>query len=203
MGDLEKFIHRDDLIHPLIKVACVHAQFETIHPFLDGNGRLGRLIITYLLCSWKVLDKPLLYISYFFKAHRTEYYARLMEIRLRGDWESWIKFFLRAVKESSELATHTATDIHKLITSDREAVKKKPSSSITEQAFDQFCRQPILTNANLVDCLKTTKPTIQKALDNLISHGVISEISGKKRGRSYAYKAYLDILTKDTITQIG
>jgi len=114
MSDLEKFIHEADRIPPLMKAALIHAQFETIHPFLDGNGRLGRLLITYLLCMWKVLEKPLLYISYHFKAHRTEYYARLMDVRLRGDWESWIKFFLRGVEESAEMAVQAATEIHQL-----------------------------------------------------------------------------------------
>ena len=93
MSNLESFVHAEDKMPPLIKAALVHAQFETIHPFLDGNGRLGRLLIAFLLCDWKVLNRPLLYLSYYFKAYRSEYYARLMDIRTKGDWEAWVKFF--------------------------------------------------------------------------------------------------------------
>jgi Fic family protein len=203
MSDLEKFIHSTERTPPLIKVALIHAQFETIHPFLDGNGRLGRLLITYLLCMWKVLDKPLLYLSYFFKANRTEYYARLMDVRNQGNWEAWIKFFLRGVKESAEMASEAATEIYKLHTKDRKTLQDAPMSTNGMLAFEQFCREPILTNAILMDRLKSTKPTIQKILDQLSNLGIIHEVSGKKRGRRYAYKNYLDILTRDTVTKIG
>lgn len=203
MSGLETFIHAPDRMSPLIKAALIHAQFETIHPFLDGNGRLGRLLITYLLCMWKVLDQPLLYLSYFFKANRTEYYAKLMGVRYQGDWEAWIKFFLHGVKESAEMAVNAATEIHKLHTRDR---KKLQNASLTATAlvvFEQFCREPILTNAILLKRLDSTKPTIQKALEALISLGLIREVSGKKRGRRYAYKEYLDILTRDTNLKVG
>lgn len=203
MSELEKFIHQPDRMPPLIKVALIHAQFETIHPFLDGNGRLGRLLITYLLVLWKVLAKPLLYISYYFKAHRTEYYARLMDIRLRGDWESWIKFFLRAVFESAEMGTQSATEIHKLMAADRAHVQAEDVSPTTLQVYDRFCREPILTNPILVMRLKSSKPTIQRALAYLQKLGIIHEVSGKQRRRRYAYQAYLDILTRDTTTRIG
>lgn len=200
MSELEKFIHATDRVPPLIKVALIHAQFETIHPFLDGNGRLGRLLITYLLCMWKVLDKPLLYLSYFFKANRTEYYAKLMDIRFRGEWEAWIKFFLRGVQESAEVASTAAIEIYKLHTRDRKTLQSSSPTSTGLLVYDQFCREPILTNAILISRIKSTKPTIQKALNALLSLGLINEISGKKRGRRYAYKEYLDILTRDTIT---
>lgn len=203
MSDLEKFIHASDRMPPLLKVALIHAQFETIHPFLDGNGRLGRLLITYLLCMWKVLDKPLLYLSYFFKSNRTEYYARLMEVRTHGNWEGWLKFFLRGVKEGSEMAAGAATEIYKLHTMDRKNLQKSSLSARCMLAFDQFCHEPILTNARLMDRLKSTKPTTQKILDQLVKLKIIHEVSGKKRGRRYAYKNYLEILTRDTITKIG
>jgi Fic family protein len=203
MSELEKFIHAADKIPPLIKVALIHAQFETIHPFLDGNGRLGRLLITFLLVHWKVLDKPLLYISYYFKAHRTEYYARLMDIRTQGDWESWIKFFLRAVHESAEMAAESATEIHNLITADRVSIQSEDVTPATLAIYDQFCREPILTNPILVTRLKSSKPTVQRALNHLIRLGIIVEVSGKKRRRRYAYRAYLSILTRDTTTRIG
>lgn len=203
MSELEKYIHHVDRMPPLIKVAFIHAQFETIHPFLDGNGRLGRLLITYLLVLWKVLDKPLLYISYYFKAHRTEYYARLMDIRLRGDWESWVKFFLRAVWESAEMGAQSATEIHKLMTADRNRVQAEKLSPTIIHVYDHFCREPILTNPILVSKLKSSKPTIQRALEHLQKLGIIHEVSGKQRRRRYAYQAYLDILTRDTTTRVG
>lgn len=203
MSELEKFIHAADKIPPLIKVALIHAQFETIHPFLDGNGRLGRLLITFLLVHWKVLDKPLLYISYYFKAHRTEYYARLMDIRTQGDWESWIKFFLKAVHESAEMAAESATEIHNLMTADRVSIQSEDVTPATLVIYDQFCREPILTNPILVTRLKSSKPTVQRALDHLMRLGIIVEVSGKKRRRRYAYRAYLSILTRDTTTRIG
>jgi Fic family protein len=187
----------------LKKAALILAQFETIHPFLDGNGRLGRLLITTLLCMWKVLEKPLLYISYHFKAHRTEYYARLLDVRLRGDWEGWIKFFLRGVEESAEIAAQAATEIHKLHQADRVRIQDSSPTSSTLLVYNQFCREPILTNSILVNRLGSTKPTIQKSLDALITLGLIHEVSGKKRGRRYAYQQYLDILTRDTVTRMG
>ena len=203
ISNLEKFIHRQDHIPALIKLAMIHAQFETIHPYLDGNGRLGRLLITYLLCSWEILDKPLLYISYSLKAHRTEYYARLMDVRLIGDWESWVKFFLRAVKESSEIAAQAAMEIFQLHKKHRELLLGGNPSKSTILVYEYFCRVPILSNGLLVKKLKSTKPTIQNALDSLEGLGLIFEASGKKRGRRYVYKEYLDILTRDTVTRIG
>jgi Fic family protein len=203
MSELEKFIHHPDMMPPLFKVALIHAQFETIHPFLDGNGRLGRLLITFLLVHWKVLDKPLLYISYYFKAYRTEYYARLMDVRLRGDWEAWIKFFLRAVHESAEIGVQSATDIHRLMTTDRAQLQQEDASPSTLQVYEHFCREPILTNTNLVKDLKLSKPTIQRALEYLKKRRIITETSGKQRHRRYAYQAYLQILTRDTTTRIG
>lgn len=203
MSELEKYIHEDDRTPALMKAALIHAQFETIHPFLDGNGRLGRLLITYLLCFWKVLVKPLLYISYYFKAHRTEYYARLMDVRMRGDWETWVKFFLRAVHESAEMAAQAATDIHHLHDKDRKRLRKVQPGATTYLVYDVFCHEPILSNANLVKRLASTKPTIQKALESLVEIGLIQEISGKKHGRRYAYQEYLEILTRDTTTEIG
>ncbi len=185
------------------RVALIHAQFETIHPFLDGNGRLGRLLITFLLVHWQVLDKPLLYISYYFKAYRTEYYARLMDIRLRGDWEAWIKFFLRAVHASAEMGVQSATEIHKLMSSDRARIQNEDVSPTTLQIYDHFCREPMLTNSILVMKLKSSKPTVQRTLEYLLKLGIIREISGKQRRRRYAYQAYLDILTRDTTTRIG
>lgn len=203
MSDLEKFIHSQNSMAPLIKAALIHAQFETIHPFLDGNGRLGRLLITYLLCYWRVLDRPLLYLSYYFKAYRTEYYAKLMDVRFKGDWEGWIKFFLKAVSESAEMANTAALEIHHLHQSNREALQQSKPTAYTLQVFNEFCKAPIWTVQELLAQHNSSKPKIQRAIDHLIELGFLQETSGKQRNRKYAYASYLQILTRDTTTKIG
>ena len=203
MSDLEKFIHTEDQIPPLVKAALIHAQFETIHPFLDGNGRLGRLLITYLLCYWKILDRPLLYLSYYFKAYRTEYYTKLMDVRLKGDWESWVKFFLKAVSESADLANLAALEIHRLHQKDKELLQQSEPTTYTIQVFNEFCRDPILNAHTLIEKNKSTKPKVNRALQHLLALGIIKEISGKQRNRRYAYESYLQILVRDTNTKMG
>jgi len=203
MSELEEFIHSEDRMPPLIKAALIHAQFETIHPFLDGNGRLGRLLITYLLCFWRVLDRPLLYLSYYFKAHRSEYYSKLMDIRFKGDWEAWIKFFLKAVTESADMANNAALEIHHLHRQDHEKLQKSKPTSYTMQVFSEFCHDPILNSSVLLERHKSTKPKIQRAFDHLIELRIIQEISGKQRNRRYSYQEYLKILIRDTTTRPG
>lgn len=203
MSDLEKFIHTQDQIPPLVKAAIIHTQFEIIHPFLDGNGRLGRLLITNLLCYWKVLDRPLLYLSYYFKAYKTEYYTKLMNIRLKGDWESWIKFFLNAVIESAQMANSAALEIHKLHTSDKDKLQQSKATLNTILVFNEFCRSPILSSSVLTGRHKSSKPKVNRALQHLTQLGIIKEISGKVRNRKYAYDKYLQILARDTNAEIG
>jgi Fic family protein len=203
MSELEKFIHTEDQIPPLVKAAIIHAQFETIHPFLDGNGRLGRLLITYLLCHWKVLDRPLLYLSYYFKAYRSEYYTKLMDIRFKGDWESWIKFFLKAVSESAEMANGAALEIHSLHQLDKDRLHLSKPTTYTIQVFNEFCHIPILSSTALTDRHNSTKPKVNRALQHLVKLGIVKEISGKQRNRRYAYDSYLQILVRDTNTKMG
>jgi Fic family protein len=203
MADIENFIHAENESPPLIKAALIHAQFETIHPFLDGNGRLGRLLITYLLCYWHVLDRPLLYLSYYFKAHRSEYYAKLSNIRLKGDWESWIHFFLRAVAESAEMASSTAIEIYKLHQRDHDRFQKSRPTVYALQVFDEFCHDPILTSSVLLKRHHSTTPKIQRALNHLVDLGIIKETSGKLRNRRYAYVEFLHLLTRDTELKAG
>lgn len=203
MSELEKFIHEEVDTPKLIKAALVHAQFETIHPFLDGNGRLGRLLITYLLCYWRVLDKPLLYLSYYFKAYRSEYYAKLMDVRLKGSWEEWIKFFLRAIAESAEMANTAALEIHRLHQNNRETLHKSKPTGYTVEVFNEFCLSPIWTVQELFQKHHSSKPKIQRALDHLLKLGFLKEVSGKQRNRRYAYVEYLNILVRDTTTKVG
>ncbi|MFN0118043.1 MAG: Fic family protein [Elusimicrobiota bacterium] len=204
MVELEKYIHSDDELPPLIKAGLIHAQFETLHPFLDGNGRLGRLLITFLLCAWDLLREPLLYLSYFFKANRTEYYSKLMNVRLKGDWEGWIAFFLRGVIESAELANYLALDIHKLHQHDREKIRQNKLNDLAFNIFTTFAHHPTLEMVQLKKYFpQQSVPSLQRALNKLIGIKIIVETSGWKRHRKYTYKAYLDILTRDTTTKMG
>ncbi len=200
---LEKYIHSHDSLPPLVRAGLIHAQFETIHPFLDGNGRLGRLIITFLLCSWGLLQKPLLYLSYFFKVNRTEYYAKLTNIRTRGEWENWIRFFLTGVIETAQIACELSIEVHELHKQDLSKIEAElPASS--KPIFDLFCRHPIMDMAQLKKLMpKKPVPTLQRALNNLLKMGIIKESSGLKRNRRYVYHAYLTLLTRDTTTRIG
>lgn len=203
MSELEIFIHENDDHPKLIQAALVHAQFETIHPFLDGNGRLGRLLITFLLCHWGVIQRPLLYLSYFFKANRTEYYSRLTAIRERGDWEGWIKFFLRGVAETAQMANAAAIQIHNIHKQDLEKIQAHRITPLTSQIFHLFCRDPIMTAADIRRITNATKPSIQRGLDKLLEIEIITETTGRTRNKRYVYDRYLQILTRDTQTKIG
>lgn len=190
----ERFIHEGEPTPPLVKCALVHAQFETIHPFLNGNGRLGRMIITFLLCSEKVLQHPILYLSLFFKRHRDEYYERLQAIRDRGDWEQWVLFFLRGVAETSDAAVASAQKIIKL----RERVqlaaqRDMRGAKASALAFILF-QSPYLTTTMAASTLATTFPTAGKLIDQFEAQGFLAKVPGRRRGRLYAFRPYLDIL---------
>jgi Fic family protein len=200
MGDLETYIHSADPLPPLIRSALVHAQFETIHPFLDGNGRLGRLLITFLLCSWGVMDKPLLYLSYFFKANRTEYYARLMGIRAKGEWESWIKFFLRGIIETAQMASATAIEIHKLHQADLEKIRAGNASASAMKIFAAFSRFPLATVPDIAKLAGIkSQATVNRAIQFLLEKEIIQQADSNKRNRRFSYTHYLSLLTRDTI----
>jgi len=178
MGELEMYIHTLDGTPPLIKAALVHAQFETIHPFLDGNGRLGRLLITFLLCGWNVIERPLLYLSYYFKAYRTEYYSRLMSIRMKGDWESWVRFFLIGVKETATLAAITAREIIALHSSDRLKLQEAEPAPIAVRVYEQFCRYPVLNAQRLAKLTESSYPSVIRGLKVLSDLGIVREVTG-------------------------
>ena len=199
MSDLEKYIHGDDGLPHLVRASLVHAQFETIHPFLDGNGRLGRLLITFLLCDWKVLKKPLLYLSYFFKANRTEYYKRLTEIRTKGAWEPWIKFFLGGVSETAYIASQAALEIYQLHQRDKASLKKSGAPAATLEVFDVLCRFPVTTIPNLQELIKgSNQNTLGRAMKFLEDKGILRRLSERKRNREFVYVEYLNLLTRDT-----
>ena len=200
LGALEKFLHNDPVPTPvLIKAAMAHVQFETIHPFLDGNGRLGRLLITFLLCAEGAMNEPFLYLSLYFKAHRQEYYDWLEKVRNDGDWEGWLKFFLTGVLETADQATQSAKLILNLFEADRakiEALKRATSS--TFRAHQLMRAKPLLSIPQAAKILGLTVPTVTQSLDVLQQLGIVREITGRKRGRLFGYSGYLDILNQGT-----
>ena len=199
LAQLEKWLHGDDPLPPLVRAGLAHVQFETIHPFLDGNGRIGRLLIALLVEHWKLLSSPLLYVSLGFRRHRKEYYERLSAVRRKGDWEGWTAFFLECVRESAEDGVATARSLFAQVDADRRKVTASNLSTlITVRLFDLLPTHPTVTLARSIDMLQTTKPTAVKAIDSLQRAGVLHEITGRQRDRVYAYKAYLDLLAKDT-----
>lgn len=199
LGDWERFVHADTPDMPaLIKAGLLHVQFETIHPFLDGNGRLGRLLITLFLCAEDVLRQPLLYLSLYFKTHRATYYRLLQEVRERGAWEAWLEFFLDGIAETADQAFETANRIAALLAHDRERiVAEADRTGSVLQVHDIMRTRPFLTASAAVDQSGLTMPTVNAALAQLQSLGLVEEVTGRKRGRVFAYRAYLDILSEE------
>lgn len=200
MGALEKFLHeaRTDL-PPLIRAGLVHVQFETIHPFLDGNGRLGRLVITFLLCAAGALREPILYLSLFFKTNRQTYYDLLMRVRETGDWEAWMEFFLRGVGEAADQAVSSARRIRELLDSDRKKIEAlgRPAASVL-RVFQQVQTTPIFSIQTAVRKTGISFPTVNACVNHLRKLGVLRERTGKRRGRLFVYEAYLKILSEGT-----
>jgi len=200
LADLERFIHDDTSRLPaLIKAGLLHVQFETIHPFLDGNGRIGRLLVTLYLCVNDVLRSPLLYLSLYLKTHRAEYYRLLQEVREHGNWEAWLDFFLTGVAETANQAFDAATRIVALFKDDREAItthSDRPGSAL--RIHDCFQRTPFLTANQLVEETGLSVPTVNAALADLERIGVVEEVTGRKRGRVFGYRSYLSILSEGT-----
>lgn len=196
----ERFMHEEGSeLPPLIKAGLLHVQFETIHPFLDGNGRIGRLLVTLYLCSRGVLRTPPLYLSLYLKTHRADYYRLLQEVRERGAWEAWLEFFLDGVTETANQAFHAATEIVTLFKVDRDRINA--SSERTGSALrvhDLLQQSPFTTAAALVKRTGLTSPTVNAALADLERLGIVEEVTGRKRSRVYSYRAYLSILNEGT-----
>ena len=194
MGELEKFLH-DESVPLLVKAALSHVQFETIHPFLDGNGRVGRLLITLLLCDGEMLKQPLLYLSYYFKSHRQYYYDLLNGVRENGDWERWLDFFLDAVIETSRESHEIILSLHNQIQRDREKIATLGRAATSALAVHQvMLRHPIADIAKLKELTGLTNATIGSALARLLDSGLIEETTGNKRNRLFCYKGYIDTL---------
>jgi Fic family protein len=198
LADLEKFIHASTpKLPPLVKIALVHAQFETIHPFLDGNGRLGRLLIGALLEQWGLLPEPLLYLSGYLKKHQTEYYRQLSAIRTEGDWESWITFFLEGVSTAAAEAERSIIGVASLITADRRRLLESPRAGpASYRLFEMLPMMPRFTVEQARQKLETSFPTANAAVRLLEELGVVTERTGQKTNRIYSYERYVMLLTR-------
>lgn len=199
LSAFEKYIHADDDLPPLVRAGLLHVQFETIHPYLDGNGRIGRLLVTLLLEHWKLLTKPLLYLSLFFKRHRSDYYERLGAVRTSGDWEGWTDFFLDGVATIADEAVTSARELFTLVTEDRSRALDHAGTSVAAvRLFELLPRHPVVSVAFAIKQLGVSKPTAGRAVEALEKAGVLVETTGKKRDRSWVYQRYLDRLRVGT-----
>ena len=200
LGAFERFLHTDDVgLPPLIRAGLAHVQFETIHPFLDGNGRLGRLLITLILCEAGVLHEPILYLSLFLKSRRNDYYRLLQEVRQAGAWEAWMEFFLTGVAETAEQASETARELITMFDTHRHTIgmlgRSAPSALRVHELMQE---RPIVTIKTVADKLGTSFPTASGALEKLAELKIVRETTGKQRGRVYAYSDYLALLDRGT-----
>lgn len=198
LAELEDFFYEKDDIPSLIKIALIHAQFETIHPFLDGNGRVGRLLITFWLCSEKILSQPLLYLSFYFKANRMEYYDRLMAVRKNGDWESWIKFFLKGVAVVSDEATNSAKEIIALKKHYSDVLSHYSNSNYTKLLNELFCNSFVTKNL-VAELLDVSYPTASSIVDEFEKIRILRDITPERqRNKRYVFDEYVKILSRGT-----
>ncbi|MDY0162179.1 Fic family protein [Desulfobotulus sp.] len=200
MSKLELFLHDQPESTPvLLKAALAHVQFETIHPFLDGNGRLGRLLITLLLCEQKVLREPMLYLSLYFKTHRQYYYELLNNVRMTGDWEEWLDFFAEAVIVTATQAVETAQQLLDLSNQDRDKISGLGrAAASTLQVHRALMEHPIATSGSLVEKTGITPATVNKALGHLEQLGIVKELTAQKRNRLFSYAGYIEIMSRGT-----
>lgn len=200
MAELEDYMYEDDDVPALIKIALIHAQFESIHPFLDGNGRMGRLLITFWLCQQEILTQPLLYLSYYFKQNRLEYYDRLMAVRTKGDWENWIKFFLRGVATVSDEATESAKKIIGLQNKYTEVLLQNDKSNNNYTVLlNLLFEKPIITKKEISELLGVSLPTANTMVDTFCELGILyDKTPDKKRYKTFVFGEYLAILQKGT-----
>ena len=200
LSDLEKYIHEDSSISNLIKTALIHYQFETIHPFLDGNGRMGRLLIVLFLKERGLIEYPVLYLSYFFKKNRNRYYELLNNVRIKGEFEEWIKFFIEGICEISEDAISSIQKIIKLKRIDMEKIRNIPKGNISSLllVYDYLLKHPFLETEDIRRLSDLSKPTVNKLLETLIELEILELVEEKKRYKQYVYRKYVDILSEGT-----
>jgi len=198
LADLERFIHEEESDLPaLVRVALVHAQFETIHPYLDGNGRIGRLLIAALLEHWQLLPEPLMYLSGYLKLHQSEYYRRLSAIRTDGDWEGWIKFFLEAVQNAAAKSERDVVALANLVGNDRRRLlANAKSNAVSLRLFELLPTMPRLSVDRVCSVLQTTFPTANMAIKLMEELGILTEVTGQKKNRTFSYAEYIKLLSQ-------
>lgn len=198
MMQLDKWLHSEDALPPLVKAGLAHVQFETIHPFLDGNGRIGRLLVSLLLEHWGLLRSPMLYLSLALKRRQEEYYSHLSGVRLAGEWEAWTRFYLECVRVAADDGVRVAEAMFTLVGNDRSRLIGHKSVTLPAvRLFDMLPSHPVFTLALAVELLDVSKPTAIKAIESLEQAGILKETTGKRRDRVYAYENYLGLLTGD------
>ncbi len=202
LSDLEKYIHSESKLPPLVRMALIHYQFEAIHPFLDGNGRIGRLLITLLLCAEGLLPQPLLYLSAFFERHRSQYYRLLLEVSQQGNWQEWITFFLCGISEQSVDALNRANQLQQLSLEYRQMLHGKRSSATLLQMADLLFKNPVFSPSSISKALKITYVSAQKNIDKLVNAGILRETTGRQRGRIYVAQRVIEILEKRDARQM-
>lgn len=197
LGDLEQFLHQHDSLPALVKIGLAHAQFEIIHPFLDGNGRIGRLLITFLLVENQILQRPVLYLSYFFKRHRQEYYEHLKAVHDYGEWENWLAFFFRGVVEVCDDAVNTSRCILQLQEQHRHAIIRKFGMGAGNgiKILDRMFHRPIVSIHDVMQWTKTTYTTSNNMVKQLVALGILKEITGQTRNRRFSYDPYIRLLS--------
>ncbi|MDB6054218.1 MAG: hypothetical protein JWN25_1741 [Verrucomicrobiales bacterium] len=200
LGALEMFLHNEPVVTPLlVKAALAHVQFETIHPFLDGNGRLGRLLITFIFCAEGTLREPLLYLSLYFKQHRQQYYDLLQSVRLNGDWEEWLRFFFTGVETTANAASQTAKSLMRVAGLDASRIQSIGKSARSGLRLHRLLQtHPVLSVATAVKELELSTPTVITTLSKLQELGIVRETTGRNYRRHYAYAEYLEILNEGT-----
>ena len=198
LADMERFIHDTATdLPPMVKVALIHAQFETIHPFLDGNGRIGRLLIAALFEHWGLLSEPLMYLSGYLKQHQAEYYRRLSAIRTKGDWESWVTFFLEGVATAAGDAEKNIIEVASLVATDRRRLLQSAKAGPTSyRLFEVLPMMPRFTIERVRQQLDTSFPTATAAVKALEELGIVAEMTGQKKNRSYSYQVYVELLSR-------
>jgi len=198
LADMERFIHDDGTeLPPMVRVALIHAQFETIHPFLDGNGRIGRLLIAALFEQWGLLAEPLMYLSGYLKQHQAEYYRRLSAIRTEGDWEAWVTFFLEGVAVAAGDAERNIIEVASLVAADRKRLLQSPKvGPASYRLFEMLPMMPRFTIERVRQQLDTSFPTATAAVKVMEDLGIVAEMTGQKKNRIYSYQAYVELLSR-------
>jgi len=205
LSALEQFLHTDTDLPLLIKIGLAHAQFETIHPFLDGNGRIGRLLITFLLCERQVLIKPVLYLSWYFKRNRQDYYDYLQAVRDRGDWESWLAFFLTGIEQVSRQATDTARDVLDLRERNRDQITQSMGRSAANghRVLEHLFLRPVVSIHDVEQITRTTYQAARDLVGKFEKAGILQEITGQKRNRRYLYHQYRDLFRDEPVAELN